>query len=128
MNGHLTLKIEENTLRRTGRQEFAVACGDEIVGVVELQNYDAVDMRAELGIFIEESHRGKGYGKAAIEELMRHCKEVLMMHQVVCDIAEDNSASLRLFESLGFTRCGILKEWTATPDGWRDTVRMQKIF
>lgn len=128
MNSILTLKIEENTLRQSGQQEFAVAVGDEIVGVVNLQNYDPVDMRAEIGLYIEATHRGKGYGKAAIVELMKYCKEVLNMHQIVCDIAEDNIPSLHLFESLSFTPCGILKDWTATPKGWCDAVRMQKIF
>lgn len=105
-----------------------MVCGDEIVGVVELQNHDAVDMRAEIGIYIEERYRGKGYGRAAIEELMKYCKEVLGLHQVVCDVAVGNTASLRLFESLGFAPCGTLKEWTATPDGWCDAVRMQRFF
>lgn len=125
---HITLKITENTLRRTGRQEFAVVDGDEVVGVVELFNYDAVDMRAEVGVFIKETERRKGYGKAALEELLRYCKETLRLHQVVCDVAVDNAASMHLFESLGFALCGILKEWTATPDGWTDAVRMQLLF
>ena len=125
---NVTLNIKENTLRKEGRQEYAVVRGEEVVGVVELFNYDPVDMRAEVGLFIKETERGKGYGKAALAELLRHCKETLRLHQVVCDVAVDNLASLRLFERMGFTRCGILKEWTATPQGWTDAVRLQAII
>jgi diamine N-acetyltransferase len=121
----IELKAAENTLRYEGRQEFAVVDGEKVVGVVELFNYDAADMRAEVGLFIEETSRGKGYGKAALVLLLQYCKETLRLHQVVCDVTVDNAASLHLFESLGFSRCGILKEWTATPDGWMDAVRMQ---
>ena len=122
------LKIAEHTLRRDGRQEFAVVDGDVVVGVVDLFNYDAADMRAEVGVFIKETERGKGYGRAALAELLKYCKETLLLHQVVCDVAIDNNASLRMFESLGFSPCGTLKEWTATPHGWTDAVRMQRLL
>lgn len=132
-------------MRQDGRQEFAVTVGNhsgqrpraltnepddgqKTIGIVELFNYDKVDMRAEIGIFIDESCRGNGYGKAAVTELLNHCRDVLRLHQVVCDIAAGNTASLRLFESLGFERCGLMREWTATPNGWTDAVRMQKIL
>jgi len=124
----ISLQIQQNTLHKTHRQEYAIVADGKVVGLIELFNYDEVDMRAEVGIYIEESHRGKGYGRATIEELMKYCKEVLQMHQVVCDIAEDNTPSLRLFESQGFTPCGILKDWTATPNGWQNAVRLQKIL
>ncbi len=129
MNGIVVLKIAENTLRETGRQEFAVTCHESLpVGIVELFNYDRVDQRAEVAVFIEASHRAKGYGKAALEELIGYCRDVLQLHQLVCDVAVDNTASRHLFESLGFAQCGLLKEWTATPYGWSDALRMQKIL
>lgn len=124
----ISLQIQQNTLHKTHRQEYAIVADGKVVGLIELFNYDEVDMRAEVGIYIEENHRGKGYGKATIKELMKYCKEVLQMHQVVCDIAEDNTPSLRLFESQGFTPCGILKDWTVTPNGWQNAVRLQKIL
>lgn len=122
------LKIAENTLHHSGRQEYALVCGDEVVGVVDLFNYDAADQRAEFGLFIDPSKRGQGYGRVSAVALLDYCREVLKLHQLVCDIAVDNQASLSLFDSVGFTRCGILKEWTSSPQGWTDAVRMQKIL
>lgn len=130
MEQNLVTGLRQNgsTLRRAGRQEFAIVSGDEVVGVVELFNYDAADARAETGIFVEASLRGKGIGKSAMAQLLDHCRDTLSLHQVVCDVAVDNTASLHLFESLGFTRCGLLREWTATPHGWTDAIRLQKLL
>lgn len=122
------LKIAENTLHHSGRQEYALVCGEEVVGVVDLFNYDAADQRAEFGLFINPQKRGQGFGRASAVALLDYCREVLKLHQLVCDIAVDNQASLSLFDSVGFTRCGILKEWTSSPQGWTDAVRMQKIL
>lgn len=122
------LKIAENTLHHSGRQEYALVCGDEVVGVVDLFNYDAADQRAEFGLFIDPQKRDQGFGRASAIALLDYCREVLKLHQLVCDIAVDNQASLSLFDSVGFTRCGILKEWTSSPQGWTDAVRMQKIL
>lgn len=122
------LKIAENTLHHNGRQEYALVCDEEVVGVVDLFNYDAADQRAEFGLFIDPQKRGQGFGRASAIALLDYCREVLKLHQLVCDIAVDNQASLSLFDSVGFTRCGILKEWTSSPQGWTDAVRMQKIL
>ena len=53
-------------------------------------------------------HRGRGYGRAVVRAL---AAELATAHThgtravpVFCYIAEDNVASLRIFEGLGFTR------------------------
>lgn len=124
----IELEITENTLHHSGRQEYALVCGEDVVGVIDLFNYDAADQRAEFGMFIDPSKRGMGYGFASATALLDYSRNTLHLHQLVCDIAIDNQASLNLFDKVGFTRCGILKDWTATPQGWADAIRMQKIL
>lgn len=122
------LKAIENTLRQTHRQELYAFVGDEAVGCVGLYAYDPVDMRAEFGLLIHEDYRGRGYGRQVAEALVEYCRETLRLHQIYCDIAVGNAASLALFSKLGFQRCGTFCSWTSTPEGWADAVRLQLIL
>ncbi|MEO3946709.1 GNAT family N-acetyltransferase [Gorillibacterium sp. CAU 1737] len=54
-------------------------------------------------IMIDEAHQGKGYGKAAMEQLIAdmshsHCKRIMIGHRPA------NQAAGRLYKSLGFSK------------------------
>lgn len=53
--------------------------------------------RREIGVGVRKGHRGRGYARAAILELMR-----LHPGRFLANINPRNEASIRLFESLGF--------------------------
>lgn len=55
----------------------------------------------EIGIFIFREHRGKGYGRAAIEALMeKHGRR-----RYLANINPRNESSAALFAKLGFNLC-----------------------
>jgi RimJ/RimL family protein N-acetyltransferase len=51
----------------------------------------------EIGIGILDEYQGKGYGKAAVKEIIR-----LRCGRLLANINPANTRSIRLFESLGF--------------------------
>lgn len=69
---------------------YLVVCADEVVGFIHLKD-------GEIAVRIAEQHRRKGYGRAAVSELMRRHPGPFKAR-----IAADNAASLALFKTLGF--------------------------
>ncbi|MEG0806768.1 MAG: GNAT family protein [Alistipes sp.] len=99
------------------------------IGALDLFDFDPLNHRAGIGILIYGSeNRGKGYAADAIEILCRYGREVLCLHQLWCNIAADNAASLALFRKAAFSQAGIKRDWLWTPSGYFDEITMQKIL
>jgi RimJ/RimL family protein N-acetyltransferase len=63
-------------------------------------------LQAEIDIMIaEKEYQKKGLGRAATSSMLLYGAAKLGVHRFFCKINEDNVASIRLFESLGFVQC-----------------------
>jgi len=68
---------------------------NEIVGLIDLYDFNPTHRRAGLGILIlNEADRGKGFGKEALKLMLQYGKTHLHLHQLYATIAEDNSLLL----------------------------------
>ena len=83
----------------------------DIVGIVDLTNFDPKHMRAEIGIVIEQKHRNKGYAQATIQKIKEYSLNVLHLHQLYAYVDKDNEQSLKLFKRCGFIISNELKDW-----------------
>lgn len=97
-------------------------------GAVDLFEFDPQNLRAGVGIMTAPEMRRRGYGADALRTLERYCRETLHLHQLWCDVASDNEASMRLFTAAGYKECGRRRDWILTPEGWRDEILLQKIL
>jgi diamine N-acetyltransferase len=101
----------------------------QTVGTVDLFDFDPIHARAGVGILIaSETDRQQGFASETIRQMLAYSREILFLHQLHCNIATSNIASIRLFEKAGFTVSGIKKEWLKTTDGWEDELLLQKIL
>ena len=99
------------------------------VGMVDLFDFDPVNLRAGVGILIcETEDRRRGYAAEALELLCEYARQTLRMHQLWCGVDESNRASLALFRRAGFVRTGRRRDWRMTADGWRDEIEFSKIL
>lgn len=99
---------------------------DEIaLGTIDLFDFEPTHRRAGLGIMIIHEYRRSGYAEEAIKLMTSYCFETLLLHQLYCNIAMDNLASLGLFEKAGFTICGTKKQWLLDRKGWKDEHLLQ---
>jgi diamine N-acetyltransferase len=97
------------------------------VGIVDLYDFDPQNLRAGVGILIyEPAQRRKGTATQALQQLMSYASSTLLLHQLHCSIATDNTASLALFRKLGFEQTGLRKDWRKREGGFADEVFMQK--
>lgn len=89
------------------------------VGAIDLFDFDPYHRRAGIGILIaDDSDRGKGYAREALDTLMKYSFDVLKLHQLWCNIASWNSKSMKLFTSAGFQVVGEKKEWLFSGTGF----------
>lgn len=101
----------------------------QVVGIVDLVNYDPRHQRAEIGIVIRHDERRNGYASAAIARLLVYSREVLHLHQIYAIVSEQNSPALALFENLHFEKTGILHQWLCkSDDNYVSAVLLQYFF
>lgn len=89
-----------------------------IMGWVSLQNFygrEAYKSTAEISIYLDQMHQGKGLGTRLINEAIIRCREI-GIESLLGFIFTKNEPSIRLFERAGFECWGCLPG-VATLDG-----------
>ncbi len=85
---------------------------DESLGLIDIFDFDFKHGRAGIGILVKEpDDREKGYGTESLKLLIDYSFTHLGLHQLYCNISEDNSASIKLFSNFGFEQVGLKKDW-----------------
>ena len=90
------------------------------IGTIDIFDFNPQHQRAGLGIIITEKERNKGFAKEALELTVNYCFSILLLKNIYCNILEDNTASKKLFENMGFNLIGIKKNWINSVDGWKN--------
>jgi L-amino acid N-acyltransferase YncA len=81
----------------------------------------AYDGTAMIAVYVSESRRRLGYGRALLEAAVRHAP-ALGLHTLLGYIFAHNAPSLRLFEAQGFARWGHLPRVAVLDGEERDLV------
>lgn len=88
---------------------------------------DGFARTVEISIYVDESWRGKGIGKALLQELLRRGKE-LGHHVVVAGITGGNAVSTNLHKAHGFQYVGRFREVGHKFGEWQDVDFYQLIL
>lgn len=71
------------------------------------RDYDSIDItRIYIG---EEEYLSKGYGREALESVLKYCFEDLKLERVTLDFFEANKRAEKLYLNLGFKLEGIMR-------------------
>ncbi len=101
---------------------------DQVVGLIDLFDFDPKNNRAGLGIVIKESNkRNQGIGNESIKLLLEYGFTSLNLHQVFANVAADNEASIHLFKKLGFEQVGVKNDWIFVNGSYKNEILFQKI-
>jgi len=79
---------------------------------------------AELSVYVDKDARRHGAGERLLRELMT-LGSMFGLHTLVGRITEENEASIRLVEKLGFKRTGLLEEVGYKFDRWLNVALYQ---
>ena len=94
------------------------------IGYTVLKNIDHKNRNAEIGLYLDPSFQGKGYGRDSFETLIRFCFEELNMHRVYLQVFAFNTRAISLYERIGFKTEGCLREAFFTQNDYHDIILM----
>jgi L-amino acid N-acyltransferase YncA len=80
---------------------------------------------AEVSVYISSAARGKGVGKALLQELVKD-SEKHKLWTLQAGIIADNKASIGLHEKIGFRMVGVREKLGQYKSKWHDVVLMER--
>ncbi|MGM0528899.1 MAG: GNAT family N-acetyltransferase [Bacteroidota bacterium] len=114
----------------TGQLRFMIEIIEtgKTIGTIDLFDFDPFHLRAGVGVLIADiEERRKGYAEMSIRCLVDYCFGHLKLHQLYCNITEDNKPSVSLFGKIGFREIGRKKDWIRGDKGFKDEIMFQII-
>lgn len=99
--------------------------GGEVIGIVDLVNFDPCHGRAEVGIVIKNGCRHVGYGRAAMLKVIDYAKNVIQLHQIYAIVAQNNESCLKMLKDVGFQLSMTLREWLKIQGKYEDAYFFQ---
>lgn len=130
----LSLAQEENwfnSITAGPREEQPLAIeirGDSgwvFIGDVSLFNINWINRSAELGILIgEKTCWSRGYGREAIELMLRHGFEHLNLNRIYLRVYDSNPRGIRCYEHAGFVHEGRMRQGVYKNGAYRDVLMM----
>ncbi len=101
---------------------------NEAMGLIDIFDFDPVNHKAGIGVLIKnEINRNKGYASEALKLLISYCFKHLNLHQLYCNVSENNLPSLNLFKNQGFKEVGLKKDWTFFDNTYKNEYLLQLI-
>lgn len=98
------------------------------LGLIDIFDFDFKNRRAGIGILIKDANdRDKGYGRESLQLLINYCFSHLGLHQLYCNISEENKASVKLFTNQGFVNVGLKKDWNYVNGAYKNEYLFQLI-
>lgn len=126
-------------VEREGRYDWAITPGavrdgelvsDEMIGEIVLNDIDPVARSGNLRLQMLPDYRGRGYGREAIEEVLRFAfrggsgDDGPRLHRVSLDVLSINPRAKALYASLGFVEEGRLRDVYRDGATWADAIVM----
>lgn len=99
---------------------------NEVIGNVDLFDFENVHKRVGVGILIDEDYRNKGYANQCVQLVEEYSKIILGVKNLFCNILTDNEYSIKLFEKNNYIRIGEKKNWHQYNGDWYNEFFYQK--
>jgi len=108
-----------------GQVRYMIILNDISTGYIDLYNFDIVNSRAGVGIFIDKNFRKKGIANKALKTLIEISSKELHLNQLFAEVFQSNKAAISLFEHAGFTLSGLKKQWIRKQEAYEDLLFFQ---
>jgi len=98
-------------LKDKNKKFFTISYGKIPIGFMGLSRIDKINHNADAFIAIgDDKYRGKGFGKIAMQYLVKFGFKKLGLHKISLGVFEKNKPAVKLYKKLGFVTEGILKD------------------
>lgn len=99
---------------------FVMDDGTGPVGQIRLKNLNRQSGTGRVSYFVVPDHHGNGYATEAVSLVVGYAFEHLRLHKVRANTLDENEASRRVLEKVGFTKEGTDREGVYIMDDHRD--------
>lgn len=97
---------------------FVIEAEGEVAGGIQYCEEPTAGYRhAGIDIYLGSAHQGRGLGREAVAVLARYLFEVRGHHRLTIDPAVTNVVAIRCYESVGFRRVGVMRQYERGGDG-----------
>lgn len=93
-----------------------------VIGDIGIHFIGTDDKQCEIGVTLSRHYHGQGLAKESINGVLAYLFNKMNKHRITASIDPDNTASLRLFESLGFRKEAHFKESLWIGGQWVDDI------
>lgn len=121
---------EDDFPRDDGDPRFVVLIDGVVAGMVQYYEEPDPDARhADVDVFLDAAHHGRGHGTDALRTIVRHLVEERGHHRVTLSTDPRNAAAVRCYEKVGFRPVGITRasRWDDQARAWVDELLMDLV-
>tara|TARA_B100001057_G_C22143592_1_gene679234 strand:+ start:31 stop:540 length:510 start_codon:yes stop_codon:yes gene_type:complete len=104
---------------------YIIELNSSAVGCIDLYDYDMVNSRAGVGIYVDSNFRNKGIASKSLELLKSISIEKYLISNLYADIISGNKSSIKIFEKANFINNGIKSNWIRTESSFEDVLFYQ---
>ena len=104
---------------------YIIELNSSAVGCIDLYDYDVVNSRAGVGIYVDSNFRNKGIASKSLELLKSISIEKYLISNLYADIMSGNRSSIKIFEKANFIKNGIKSNWIRTENSFEDVLFYQ---
>ena len=122
-------RVRRDLLDDAETVSFAIETDGELIGVVMYSEELEPDYRhAGMDISLTTARQGQGLGAETLGVLARYLIDVRGHHRLTIDPAASNARAIRSYESIGFRRVGVMRNYERGPDGtWHDGLLLEML-
>jgi RimJ/RimL family protein N-acetyltransferase len=104
---------------------FAISNSAQMVGRIDFHGFTERERSAELSLYIgEATATGKGFARDAIAAMARWLFNERRAARVELTVIAENARALRLYESMGFAREGVLRDYVSFSGRYHDEIAL----
>jgi diamine N-acetyltransferase len=101
---------------------------NQLIGTIDLYDFDALNLRAGVGILLDADYRNQGLGLQALSLMKEYAFRFLLLKQLYAYVPQTNLPSYKLFKKSGYLETALLKSWLKTTEGFVDVYLMQLLL
>ncbi|EAK8406259.1 spermidine N1-acetyltransferase [Listeria monocytogenes] len=117
-------ELYDKHIHDQSERRFILELDGQMVGLVELMEFDYIHRRAEFQIIIDPKFQGHGYAVSATKLAMKYAFHVLNMHKLYLVVDKVNEKAIHVYEKVGFIREGELIDEFFVDGTYHDAIRM----
>ena len=100
----------QETVSSSEDVHLAICNEEEIVGIISLEEDQREVRTASIGLWIDPEHHRNGYGTEAVKLITDYGFNELGYYRIYARAYEENKGSQRIWEKLGYTKEGELRD------------------